>query len=161
MIVHLALASKFSKWQELLGQFYPVVGWIWPDYARMRRIFEGFVLANEICVYVTCRVTGRCGRCLPQWRCHRHLPRGVPPCHLKVGFFCHGDRSIIQHISLIIVFMVHMIVIIIMLCSMHTSVFICRVIHALKVEIHPRMHHRLCSDSMNKSSFFEHDGYEY
>ena len=40
---------------------------------------------------------------------------------------------------------------------MHTSVFICRVIHALKVEIHPRRHHWLCSDSVNKSSFYEHE----
>ena len=36
---------------------------------------------------------------------------------------------------------------------MHFSIFICRVIHVLKVAIHPRRHHRLCSDSVNKSSF--------
>jgi len=30
------------------------VGWIfWPEYVRSRRIFEGFVLANEIRVCIT------------------------------------------------------------------------------------------------------------
>jgi len=42
---------------------------------------------------------------------------------------------------------------VIMLCSMHFSIFICRVIHVSKVEIHPRRHQRLCSDYVNKSSF--------
>ena len=36
---------------------------------------------------------------------------------------------------------------------MHFSIFICRVIHVLKVAIYPCRHNRLCSDSVNKSSF--------
>ena len=92
---------------------------------------------------------------------NRHLPRGVPPCQLKVKSSANvADLRVRVRVNHNSVYDAHDCVYDApdcyntytcnYVCSMHFSIFICRVIHVLKVAIHPRRHHRLCSDSVNK-----------